>query len=149
MSNIVKIEAEFNLDNLREQIDAAKDIKDNEAFFEQLTLVQKVKNELKQLDDAITSIDQEAKGLLNNKAKSLYGDNWQVVKGERFKITRSKTGDMYLLTDSASPKFVKVKKSVDSKAVDAYVTEKGKLPKGIEVNDQRGESVRIVINENS
>lgn len=149
MSNIVKIEAKFDIDNIREQIEASKDIKGDEAYFEQLVEIQRVKNQLGDIADLIKSIESEAKGLINNKAKALYGDNWQVIKGERFKILRSKTGDVYLINGEPNSKFVKVKKSIDTKIVDSYVTEKGKLPKGIEINDQRGESIRITIDEDN
>lgn len=141
----MKIEAEFDLDKLRKQIEAAKDIKGDEPFFEQLAQVQAVKRQLAEVEDLLMSIELEAKGLINNKAKALYGDNWQVIKGENFKIMRSKTGDMYVLAGKANPKFVKVKQSVDSKAVDEYVAAHSKLPTGIEINDHRGETIRITL----
>lgn len=148
--NVVKIEAEFDLDAIKDEIQASKKITGNEAYFKQLARIQSVKNQIKLLEDQLITVDQEAKGLINNKAKALFGDNWQVIKGDNFKITRSQTGDVYVITDAASPKFVKVKKSVDTKAVEEYVTQHSKLPKGIEVNDQRGESIRIsVSDENS
>lgn len=145
----VKLEAEFDLDTLRKQIESSKTIKGDEAYFEQLSQMQAVKLELKALEDELMSVEAEAKGLINSKAKSLYGDNWQVIQGENFKITRSKTGDVYLINGSPNSKFIKIKKSVDSKAVDDYVVEKGSLPTGIEVNDQRGESIQVKINDHS
>ncbi len=147
-SNLVRIEAEFDLEALKTALARAKDIKDSEAFFVQLSEVQRVKTKIKELEDQLISIETEAKGLINSKAKALYGDNWQVIKGDRFKITRSKTGDVYAINGTPSPKFVKIKKSPDSKDIDAYVEKTKKLPKGIEINDQRGESIRITISEN-
>lgn len=146
--NII-IHAEFDLDTLRQQVESSKTIKGDEPYFEQLIAVQSVKAQLSALEDELKSIEADAKGFINTKAKALYGDNWQVIKGERFKITRSKTGEMYLINGSPSSKFVKVKKSVDSKAVEEYMSDKGKLPKGVEVNDQRGEQIRITINDHS
>lgn len=143
----IKFEAEFDLDKLKTEIEATKAIKDGEAYFDQLAEIQRVKKYLAELEDQLKSIEAEAKGLINNKAKALYGDNWQVIKGEHFKIMRSYTGDLYLINGTPSPKFVKVRKSVDSKVVDAYVAEHAKLPKGIELNDQRGESIRITVDE--
>lgn len=143
----IKIEAEFDIDKLKAQIEATQKIKDGEEYFEQLTEIQRVKKQLGEVEDLLKSVETEAKGLINAKAKSLYGDNWQVIKGEKFKISRSKTGELYLINGTPNPKFVKVKKSVVADLVDEYVTENSKLPKGIEVNDKRGESIRITISE--
>src|SRR3990167_6283768 len=131
------IEAEFDLEELKEQIDSAKDIKDNESFFSQLSEVARVKKELNDLLDRIMTAESEAKNMINAKAKALYGDNWQVIKGEKFKITRSKTGDMYLISGTPGLEFVKTKVSADSKAIDAFVEQNEKLPDGIELNDKR------------
>lgn len=145
MSNVVKIEAVFDLDSIKEQIESSKTIKGDEAYFTQLAQIDVVKKQLSVLEDELKSIESTAKGFINSKAKALYGDNWQVISGENFKISRSKTGDMYLVTGEPSAKFVKIKKSVDSKAVDEFVAKNSKLPKGIAVNEQRGESIRISI----
>ena len=145
----MKLELEVDVDKLREQIESATKIDDAESFFEEITKIEKAKKEIKDLSDQIYSMEQDVKGLINTKAKALYGGDWQVIKGERFKITRSKTGDVYLVNGTPSAKFTKVKVSVDSKTVDDYVTEHDKLPKGIEINDQRGESLRITIKEES
>src|SRR5690606_11937887 len=93
----IKIEAEFDIDKLKAQIEATKKIEDGEEYFEQLTEIQRVKKQLGEVEDLLKSVETEAKGLINAKAKSLYGDNWQVIKGEKFKISRSKTGELYLI----------------------------------------------------
>lgn len=147
MENIVNINANIDLKALREQIEKATKIEDGEKFFESLSEVYKIKAEIGAVLDQITSIETEAKGLINSKAKALYGNEWQAISGEKFKITRSRTGDVYSIVGNAPPRFVKIKKSVDSKAVDNYVAEKGKLPTGIEINDQRGESIRVTIKD--
>lgn len=149
MDNIIKINAEFDLDALRSQINEATKIEDGEQFFESLASVYKVKKELAALEDLLISIETEAKGLINTKAKALYGNDWQAIKGEHFKISRSRTGDVYSLVGTAKKEFLKIKTSVDSKAVEAYALAKGKLPAGIELNDKRGESIRVTINENN
>jgi hypothetical protein len=145
MDNTININASFNLVELREQIEKATKIEDGEQFFESLSEVYKIKAEIGAIMDQITSIEADAKGLINTKAKALYGNEWQAISGEKFKITRSRTGDVYTITGQAPPRFVKIKKTVDSKAVDNYVAEKGKLPTGIEINDQRGESIRVTL----
>jgi hypothetical protein len=146
MDNKILINAEIDVKALRDQLESATKIEDGEAFFETLAAVYKAKAEMDAAYDLLKSIETEAKGLINTKAKALYGNEWQAIKGERFKITRSRTGDVYAITGAPQKKFLKVKTSVDSKLVDAYVTTKGKLPAGIEINDQRGESIRVTIN---
>lgn len=138
---------DIDVDALKEAVEKATKIDDAESFFEELTQIQRAKMDIKKLTDDLYSIEQDVKGLINTKAKALYGGDWQVIKGEHFKITRSKTGDVYLVNGTPNAKFTKVKVSVDSKAVDDYVTEHDKLPKGIEINDKRGESLRITIKE--
>lgn len=149
MENVIKINAEIDVKALRDQLESATKIEDGEAFFETLSAVYKAKREMDQAYDLLKSLETEAKGLINTKAKALYGNEWQAIKGERFKITRSRTGDIYAIAGKAPKKFLKVKTSVDSKLVDAYVEMNGKLPTGIELNDQRGESIRVTINENN
>jgi hypothetical protein len=141
----MKIEAEINLDWLREQIEKATELTGDEEFFEQLSAVEVVKKQLKDVEDQIKTVEAEAKGMINARAKALYGNDWQVISGKHVKITRSKTGDVYTINGTPSAKFVKVKKSVDSKLVDEYVVKNSKLPKGIEINDKRGESLRITV----
>lgn len=147
MENVIKIEAEIDVKALKERLEKATKIEDGEQFFETLSQVYKAKAELDAAYDLIKSIETDAKGLINAKAKALYGDSWTAIKGERFKITRSKTGDVYAIVGKPQKKFLKVKVSADSKAVDAFVELKGKLPAGIEINDQRGESIRVTIND--
>lgn len=149
--NII-INAEFDLAALRASIENVDKIEDAEDFFNQLTEVIRVKAEANDILDRIKSVEAEAKGLINAKAKALYGDDWQAVKGHGFKITRSNTGAVYDITGKPSPKFLVVKKTVDSKAVDEYITtHDGKLPAGIDYNPKRGEQLRItaVKNEDS
>lgn len=141
----MEISLNIDLDQLRTDIESATKITDDEKFFEQLSEVEVVKKQLKDAADLLYSIEQDVKGLINTKAKALFGPDWQAIKGERFKITRSKTGDMYLVNGKPNPKFTKVKVSVDSKAVEEFLVSNDKLPAGIEVNDKRGESLRITI----
>ena len=138
---------DIDVDALKVAVEKATKIDDAESFFEELTQIQRAKMDIKKLTDDLYSIEQDVKGLINTKAKALYGGDWQVIKGEHFKITRSKTGDVYLVNGTPNAKFTKVKVSVDSKAVDEHVIEHDKLPKGIEINDKRGESLRITIKE--
>lgn len=138
-----EIKAEFDLDKFRQEIEASKQIKGDENYFSQLAKIEEVKAQIKRLQDELISIEVQAKGLIDAKAKALVGDNWQVIAGEGFKITRSPTGSVYDIVGSPSPKFVIVKKAVDTKVVDEYIAKRAKLPKGIAVNEERNYSIRI------
>jgi hypothetical protein len=133
----------INLDKLRKSVETATKIEEAEEFFLQMGSVAGIKKLVKDVLEQIESVEADVKGLVNAKAKALYGPDWQVISGERFKITRSKTGDLYLVNGTPNAKFTKVKISVDSKAVEEFVAANDKLPKGIELNDQRGESLRM------
>lgn len=135
----------LDIDQLRADIEEATKISDDEKFFRQLSEVAEFKKQLKDVAEALDSIETDVKGLINAKAKAIYGPDWQAIKGETFKITRSKTGDMYLVNGTPNAKFTKVKVTVDSKAVEEFLVKNDKLPAGIEVNDKRGESLRITI----
>lgn len=135
----------FNVEDLRKSVENATKIEDDEEFFLQMSTVTGIKKLLKDALEAVDSVETDVKGLINSKAKALYGNDWQTIAGEHFKITRSKTGDLYLVNGTPNARFTKVKVSVDSKAVEEFVAKNDKLPKGIELNDQRGESLRITI----
>lgn len=145
MPNIIKLDAEINFDDIQKTIDGALKLEDNQEVFYALTDVMRVKEQVKILLEKVESVERDTKGLINSRAKQLYGEDWQVIKGEHFKITRSKTGDVYLINGKPLGRYTKTKITVDSKAVDEYVAKNEKLPLGIEINDQRGESLRITL----
>jgi hypothetical protein len=128
---------------LYHSIESSLDLKDDQDVFEGLVHTTKVKKELKDLLTAVEEIESEAKGLINSKAKALYGSDWQVIDGDKFSITKSPTGDIYTINGEPNKKFIKIKKSVNADEVDNFVAEHEKLPVGIELNDKRGESLRI------
>lgn len=135
----------INVDELKKSVENASKIADAEEFFKQMSAVAGIKKLLKNALEDIEGVETDAKGLINSKAKAEYGADWQVIAGDGFKITRSKTGDLYLVNGNPNKQFIKVKTSVDSKAVEEFVAKNDKLPAGIEINDQRGESLRITI----
>lgn len=149
MSDTVKIEAEFDLTELQKTVNDALDLKDNATLFGQLAAIAKAKAEVADLKDAIDKIEADAKGLINAKAKALYGDNWQAIAGPGYKISRSFTGSKYDIVDpeKVAPELLVVKYSVDSKAVENVVKATSELPQGIEVNQARGESIRLTVKE--
>lgn len=146
MDNKVRIEAEFDLEALKASIENVKDFDKAEDFFAQLSEVQRVKTEINDVLDIMKSVEAEAKGLVNAKAKALYGDEWSAIKGHGFKITRSHTGAVFTITGRPNARFVETKKSVKSDEVKEYIVEHdGQLPSGIEYNPDRGESIKIKV----
>lgn len=144
MNDKVTINAEFDLALIRDTVEAATRIEDDQEVFEQLAGIQQVKKQLAELDDLVKSVEAEAKSAIKSKAKALYGDDWQAIEGDNFKITRSATGSVYSIVGKPGRKFVKVKESVDTDAVEEHMlAHDGQLPSGIEVNPSRGESIRI------
>lgn len=150
MSNIVKLELEINIDELRDIITESKDLNDNEQLFNNLVQFARAKKKINDLLDQIISIEEDAKGLIKSKALALYGNGWQAIKGKGYKISRSQTGAVFsVLPDVKPPKdFLVVKESLDSKKVEQFIKETGKLPKGIEYNPSRGSSLRITVADN-
>lgn len=144
---MIEINHTIDEDELKSIINQALDFKENEMLFGQLAAVSIAKKELKDSLDKIEKIETEAKGLINSKAKALYGNDWQVITATKYKILRSKTGAVYTLNPDipVSKKFIKVVQSIDTDAVKAQLEKTEKLPKGIELNPTRGESIGITI----
>jgi len=147
MPNIVKIELEINVDELKDVIKDSTDLNDNEQLFSNLVQFARAKKQIGDVLDQITSIEDEAKGLIKSKAQALYGDGWQAIKGKGYKISRSYTGAVFSLDGKAPKEFVIVKESLDSKLIENYIKETGKLPKGVSYNPSRGTSLRITVSD--
>ena len=135
----------ISLEDIKSVIEKSTDLKDDKSFFYNLSLITKYKNLVKDALEGIEKLEKDTKGLINARAKALYGDDWQVIDGNGFSITRSRTGEIYTINGEPNKKFVIVKKSVDSKAVEDFILENEKLPAGIELSDKRGESLRITL----
>ena len=132
---------------LSNTISEALNLNDNDSVFSELAAVTKAKKELQDALETLEKIEVVAKGLINSKAKQLYGEDWQTIVGQGYKITRSKTGAVYTRNpDIPTPKkFIKIVESLDTKLIDAEFDKTGTLPKGVEINPTRGESIRITI----
>ena len=143
----MKIEHEIDLKALHKAIDEALDLKDNEMLFGQLSSITSAKNDVKEILDKVEKIELEAKGLINSKAKALYGNDWQVISGKGYNILRSPTGSVFTHNPDVKvhKKFIKIVESIDTDAVKAELDKTEKLPKGIELNPSRGETIKITI----
>lgn len=144
---MITLNYELDEEKLSSAINNAIDLKNNNEMFEQLSSVSKAKKELEDALDKLSSIELVAKGLINSKAKQLYGKDWQTITGQGYKITRSATGNIYVRNPDlpVSKKFIELKEVLLTKVIDAELEKTGKLPKGIELNPSRGESIRITI----
>lgn len=145
---MIEIDAiKINDDELKQAIASAKDLNDNEAAFAELAKVSQVKKQIKDVLDTLESIEADAKSEIDSRAKALYGSDWQAIAGRGYKISRSKTGSVYNINPELKPnkKYLIIKETVNSKLVDAEVELNGKLPKGIEINPDRGTMIKVTI----
>lgn len=130
---------------LKSSIFEATDLNDNEAMFAKLTEISKAKKELADALDQISSLESLAKNEIDNRAKTLYGNDWQAIAGSGYKISKSYTGAVYNISPDVKPakKYLVIKESINTKVVEAELEVSGKLPKGIEPNKSRGTMIRI------
>lgn len=148
MSEVIKIEAEIDLESLKTIIEDASNLNDNEEVFNKLIEVYRVKKQAEDILDSLKTIEDTVKSTIKSRATELYGPEWEAVKGTNYKITRSSTGAVFNISGKVQKKFKIVKESVDTKAVNEYIKEKGKLPAGLEYNASRGSSIRITVHDN-
>ena len=138
----------LNLDTFKTILDNIKTIENDEQFFKGLAAIGIAKSVLKDAMEVVDEYELQAKGLINAKAKALYGSDWQVIKGEHFKVSRSFTGQLYEITneDTVEADFVKVKIAPNAKEIETFrETHDNKLPDGVAINEHRGESIRITV----
>ena len=139
------ISIEIDLGELADSINNAPELNDNEQLFAALASVVAPKKQLEDALDEVKKLEGVAKGLISSKAKQLYGEDWTAIKGDGYKIARVKTGAVYNIVGKARGQFLEVKTTVNKDAVNDYVKLKNKLPAGIEVNQTRGESLRLTL----
>jgi len=143
----IKIDLEIDLEKLKETIENALDLNDNQQLFEQLIEFERVKKQVSDIMDSIKSIEADAKGLIASKANALYTDKWEAIKGQNYKITKSPTGSVFEIDGEPAEEFIVIKKTANTKAVNQYIKDNGKLPDGLQYNASRNTSIRININD--
>ena len=144
----VIINVEIDLDEVNNIVSEALKLEDNAELFTKLAEFAKIKKQIADAVEAIDRVEVDIKGVINAKAKQLYGNDLQAIAGPGYKISRSFTGAKYEHVGEASEEFIVTKLSINSKAVDTYVKEHSDLPTGIAVNSARGESIRITVKDN-
>lgn len=145
--NKIVINVDIDLDEVNSIVTDALKLDDNAQLFSKLAEFAKVKAQVANAIEALDKIEADIKGVVNAKAKQLYGDNWQAIAGPGYKISRSFTGAKYEHIGEAEEQFIVIKQSINSKAVDEYVKANSELPTGIAVNGSRGEQIRITVKE--
>lgn len=146
--NVVKIDVEIDINSIKNLIDESKDLNNNEELFNKLIEFERIKKQAGDILDKVKSIEEEVKGFIGSKGNALYGNEWEAIKGEHYKITKSPTGSVFAISGKVQKKFLVIKESVDTKEVNTYIKEKGKIPSGIDYNPSRGSSIRITIHDN-
>lgn len=141
----MQLSVEYEPDKIVELIKEAKDLKNNTNVFDKLAFVAQIKAQIGDLTEAFDKLEREVKYAINDRAKALYGKDWDVIAGDGYKVTRSFTGAVYDITDSTKKEFTKVTIAPDTKAIEEYVKAKSKLPNGVALNEHRGESIRITL----
>lgn len=145
--NLVRISHEIDTDALQRTIHNALKLEDNQELFEQLTAILKAKKDITDLLEQVERIERDAKRAINAKAQQLYGRDWQAIAGKGWKITRYFAGSVYARIEGEKvPKqFVKVVENLDTKAIDAYLEANEKLPKGLQLNNDRTEVIKVTL----
>ena len=137
----------IDVESIVKSIAESKTLEDNELIFAKLSQIAFDKAQIAVFLDTFEKIEREVKQAVNDKAKSLYGTEWTAVKGQGYKITRSFTGSVYEIVGEPDSEFLDIKISPKSKAIEVFVKAKSTLPKGITYNPNRGESIRITVND--
>lgn len=143
----IKIEVEIDLQPLLDAITNSADLSDDRNIFEALAKVETLKRIFSEAKAQLDEVDKQVKATINGRAKALYGEEWAVIKGNNYKITRVKTGPVYEADDEADDEFLKLKVDVNSRKVEEYIKANSTLPKGVIYNPNRNESIRIAVSE--
>lgn len=145
----IKFAVDIDIEPALKAVEGSNNLEDEDKLFGALASIQEAKNALKAAQTQVDYAEANVKACINQKAKELLGDDWAAIKGTGYKITRSGSGSVFEVTGKADEAYTIVKVSADTKAVETYIKETGKLPKGIEYNPNRGEQIRITLHENS
>jgi hypothetical protein len=143
------IDLHYKLDDqaVKNLISEAAELENNAELFGRLAEIARIKADFRDVEEQLDNLELDIKAEINDKAKALLGPQWQAIKGDGYKITRSHTGSIYEVTGEPAPELVEVKKSIKTKLVDEYIKAKGTLPEGIGYNPNRGEAIRISVKD--
>ena len=149
LPNKLELKLSIDLEAIIKAVEDSKTLEDNELVFAKLSQFAFDRKQVDAFNDAFEEVERMVKQVINDKAKALYGPEWKAIAGKGYKISRSPTGSMYEISDPSKvdDKFLKVKLSTDSKAVDEFIKANSKLPEGLIYAPNRGESIRIKIND--
>lgn len=129
---------------LTTKVSKAKSLEDNKDLYEAVRLIALEKEHLSALLSHVEAAETALKEAVDKRAVELYGDDWEPLESDNYKLLRVSSGAVYVITGEADSRFTKQTVSVDTAKTTKYLTQHGSLPTGIEPNRARGE--RIVIN---
>lgn len=149
MKDKLELKAEFDLKEFKELVKATPDLISDQNFFQSLAQFKRIKSEFDQLGEELAEAEKEIKQAINDRAKATFGDQWQAIAGDRWKISRSWSGSVYTIDDlDKASDFIKLAEpKPDTDAIDEFVAKNSALPEGVSRNDNRSEVIRISVDD--
>lgn len=150
-AGVVSVSVVVDLDTYEKAIKEAPTLHNSDALFKILSNIAADKKEIKEALETIEAVESIIKDTISKRMKSDEGDAWEVVEGEGYRITRSKTGSVYDFNATYTEKdilkipadFVKVDYKPNAKNIDEYIKAHSSLPGGIMYNPHRGDKITI------
>lgn len=143
MKEKVSLTIEIDVDSIRRAIKDSAKLED-QPLFKALSQISDAEEAVKAVLAEVDQVKKDARALIDQRARKVIGENWKAIKGEGFKITKVAQGASYLVDeDQVDKSVVKIEVKPDSKKIDAYEKENGELPKGVQVNPERGFRIDI------
>lgn len=93
--------------------------------------------------EIIRESEDKVKDKLDSKARKLYGEGWEPIESDSYKISRVLQGSVYQIVGEVDGEFTKQTISLETKKVTDFIKSQGRLPKGVKVNIDR--TYRITI----
>jgi len=144
----IELRVDIDLDAIQKTIIDATKLGNNNSIFEALAQIEKAKQEFLDSFEVLLQAERDVKITIDGKAKTEYGEEWDVIVGTNYQIGKSLTGALYVpaqdLTD-VPEEFLTVRRNLDSIAVDKYIVDNGTLPDGVEYNPSRGRTIKIKV----
>lgn len=146
---IVEISYQIDLTKITDDIASSDNLENDRDVFAALSAIEVVKHEFKLAEKKIEEIEKQVKTTIDARARKLYGNHWTVIKDseDRYKIIKVPTGPVFEASDKAPDEFLKAQISVNTEAVESFIKDHSKLPKGISYNGVRGQSIRISVKD--
>lgn len=126
-----------------EAIADATSLQDDNEVFKSLSVLADIKDDLKSIEAPINELYGAVLQAISKKAQELYGNDWKVIKGDNYSISRSYSGAVYQITDDTPEQFIRLERKPNTDEIENYIKDNSKLPEGVDYNPDRNESIRI------